>query len=847
MDLCPRVALPGPAKWLSQSAVERRHNQQIGGNGNILRAVDSNLQKIERLLDEALQRLPEERAAFLDAACGGNESVRREVEALLAADAAAGVFLTAHPRADPPAGNLDSSGTSLEGPGTVIGRYKLLEQIGEGGFGVVYMAEQLEPVKRRVALKIIKPGMDSRQVIGRFEAERQALALMDHPNIARIYDAGMVGINAGFPAGALATRDPETRAGWKTSAAGRPYFVMELVRGIPITKFCEEQQLDLEARLKLFIQVCSAVQHAHQKGVIHRDLKPSNILVGWHGEEPVPKVIDFGIAKAIEQPLTDQTVFTQFQQFLGTPAYMSPEQASLSGLDVDTRSDIYSLGVLLYELLTGAPPFDTKELLSAGLDEMRRIIQEKAPARPSTRLRKTSLATAHPPLATRYSSLSTDLDWIVMKALEKDRARRYETANGLAADVRRYLKQEPVTAVAPTLLYQLRKFYGRNRAFVRWTCAFVVLLLLTALFSSWQAVRAQRAKSLAARDAATAENVSEFLWKGLLKQMSPWAGGSQQLPLRQALDVAAGQVDDRLGDQPLAEASVRLVVGKAYRDLSEPRLAETNLTRAVALRRAHLGALNARTAEALFELAVLRGFQGRPSEAERLFEEVVRIRSRVLGESHEDTLVAAANLVFSRWQRLEPVVAKRELEQMLARLKQHLRPGTDIIRSTRFMLGTTDLALGQLDEAYILFTQATEDAVTRDGPDSATALRGQTLLATTLGRQGRRAEAEALFREVIAKATRIYGAGHVLTRDVRLGFLQSVLLPQKRFPEAAQLCREVLAAEHAQLGTVRPTTRSAVERTVAAWQALGGGPGFENFRTQVANHLGDLQSGESDG
>ena len=341
--------------------------------------------------------------------------------------------------------------------------------------------------------------------------------------------------------------------------------------------------------------------------------------------------------------------------------------------------------------------------------------------------------------------------------------------------------------------------------------------------------------------------MSEFLWKGLLKQMSPWAGGSQQLPLRQALDVAAGQVDDRLGDQPLAEASVRLVVGKAYRDLSEPRLAETNLTRAVALRRAHLGALNARTAEALFELAVLRGFQGRPSEAERLFEEVVRIRSRVLGESHEDTLVAAANLVFSRWQRLEPVVAKRELEQMLARLKQHLRPGTDIIRSTRFMLGTTDLALGQLDEAYILFTQATEDAVTRDGPDSATALRGQTLLATTLGRQGRGAEAEALFREVIVKATRIYGAGHVFTLDARLGFLKSVLLPQGRFREAAQLCRAVLAAERAQLGTIRPTTRSAVERTIAAWQAGGGGPGFEEFKAQVATCLMEPKSAGGDG
>ena len=324
-----------------------------------------------------------------------------------------------------------------EGPGTVIDRYKLLEKRGEGGFGAVYVAEQREPVKRRVALKVIKLGMDTKQVVARFEAERQALALMDHPNIAKVLDGGATG-------------------------TGRPYFVMELVRGIPITKYCDEINLASGERLKLFIQVCHAIQHAHQKGIIHRDVKPSNVLITLHDGVPVPKVIDFGIAKATQGELTDNTVYTQFQQFIGTPAYMSPEQAEMSGLDIDTRSDIYALGVMLYELLVGKTPFDAKDLMASGLDEMRRTIREKEPVRPSTRLsqelvaadvrRLKSSKTGDPESEEeiRASSrrllrikdlitiLRGDLDWIVMKCLEKDRTRRFETANGLAADIKRH-------------------------------------------------------------------------------------------------------------------------------------------------------------------------------------------------------------------------------------------------------------------------------------------------------------------------------------------------------------------------------------------------------------------------
>jgi serine/threonine protein kinase len=374
--------------------------------------------------------------------------------------------------------------------GDRIGPYKLLEQIGEGGYGVVYMAEQVEPIRRRVALKVIKLGMDTRQVVGRFEAERQALALMDHPHIAKVLDAG-------------------------ATEQGQPYFVMELVRGGRITDYCDQKKLDTKARLNLFMQVCQAVQHAHQKGIIHRDLKPSNILVTLHDGVPVPKVIDFGIAKATAQPLTDKTVFTSFQQFIGTPAYMSPEQAEMSGLDIDTRSDIYSLGVLLYELLTGRPPFETESLLRAGLDEMRREIRAKEPPRPSTRLSTMSqedLAKvaqrrqAAPP--TLLNLLRGDLDWIVMKCLEKDRTRRYETANGLALDLQRHLGNEPIVARPTSNFYRLQKLVQRNRLAVAATVVVSLTLIAGICVSSWQAVRARKAEHLAQSQRQVAEDAA---------------------------------------------------------------------------------------------------------------------------------------------------------------------------------------------------------------------------------------------------------------------------------------------------------------------------------------------------
>ncbi len=420
---------------------------------------------------DALTRPPDEWGAFLDASCETDSVLRARVDQLLSAHVAMASIPDSETNVS--INGIDESAT--ENVGSLIGSYRLLERIGEGGFGVVYMAEQVAPVRRKVALKIIKPGMDTRQVVARFEAERQALALMDHPNIARVFDGGM-------------------------TATGRPFFVMELVRGIPITEFCDQNALSIRERFELFVLVCNAVQHAHQKGIIHRDLKPNNVMVTLFDDRRVVKVIDFGIAKAVGQQLTEKTLFTNFTQFIGTPPYMSPEQAQMSGLDIDTRSDIYSLGVLLYELLTGTTPFDKQRLRTVAFDEIRRIIREEDPPKPSTRLSALG-ETATTVSAQRGSDrgqlrevFRRELDWVVMKCLEKDRNRRYETANGLAMDVLRYLKNEPVSACPPSTIYRIRSFVRRHRASLTTAGLVVAIAMVGGATTLWQAFRATSAR-----------------------------------------------------------------------------------------------------------------------------------------------------------------------------------------------------------------------------------------------------------------------------------------------------------------------------------------------------------------
>jgi serine/threonine protein kinase len=606
----------------------------------------------------------EEQAAYLELVCGGDDPLRHQIEALLRAHAANPSFL------EGPALTVGRLAEALhcttsasesvpdhvaDVAGPLVGPYKLIEEIGEGGMGTVYMAQQIEPVKRLVALKVIKPGMDSRSVIARFEAERQALALMDHPNIAHVFDAG-------------------------TTLSGRPYFVMELVKGVPLTKYCDDRRLPLEERLQLFIPVCQAIQHTHQKGVIHRDTKASNVLVARFDSEPVPKVIDFGVAKAAAQQLTEKTLVTGFGAVAGTLEYMSPEQAEFDQLDIDTRSDIYSLGVLLYELLTGTTPLDRKQMQEAAMLEMLRVVREVEPPKPSTRLstmEDAAVIAANRGLEPKKLNgvMRGELDWIVMKALEKDRKRRYETASGLADDARRYLGGEPVLAGPPSSWYRLRKLAWRNRAAVATAAAVAAALLAGATTASWHALSAREAERAAlvalnekeqaqsdeARQRAIATSneqtalereaetkaVLDFVENKILAAARPEAldgGLNHSVSLRKAVEAALPFVAQSFAGQPLIEARLRLTLGKSFHYLGEYAIASEQYQAARAIYEKYRGPDHPVTLTAMDDLASSYLGLGRYADAEKLLETTLALRKTRLGPDHPDTLITMNNL-----------------------------------------------------------------------------------------------------------------------------------------------------------------------------------------------------------
>jgi serine/threonine protein kinase len=760
----------------------------------------------ESIFAEALEKqVPEERAAFLSDVCKGDATLRARVENLLKSHEQAGSFLRKPlaPTVDEPPGS--PADALSEKPGTVIGPYKLMEQIGEGGFGLVFVAEQLHPVRRKVALKVIKPGMDTRDVIARFEAERQALALMDHTNIARVFDAG-------------------------TTGSGRPYFVMELVKGISIIEYCDQQQLTAGNRLKLFLSVCQAVQHAHSKGIIHRDLKPSNILVAPHDGVPVVKVIDFGVAKAVGQQLTEKTIYTRFTQMIGTPLYMSPEQAEINALDVDIRSDVYSLGVLLCELLTGATPFDRKRFATAAYDEIRRIIREEDPPRPSTRLSMlgetlTAVSASRKTEAAKLSAfVKGDLDWIVMKALEKDRSRRYETASEFAADVQRFLSEEPVEARPPSTWYRFSKLARRHKVALT-TASLVGLALLIGLAGSiWLAVRAHRAegeantarleaenqrtvatataeaaradrdRALDAEKHASAEKASaeaslRFLLAEVLEQADPFHEPNRELRVRALLDRAADRLEGNPGMPPLVEAAIRETLGRIYWGLGELEKAERHLVEAYTLERRHAGEDNPNTLNAAFHLARLYWLQSDFDKAEPLFLRVLDGRRRLFGDEHAETLRAMEGLASLYVFRSEPDRARPLFARALhASQKARGERDPDTLKLMRG-LGDTYTHLGRYADAEPLLLKAREGHSALLGDKHPDTLQARSMLGILYLHMGRLAEAGRNLGEVYRMRRLVLGELNPMTATSQ-GHLACIYLAQGRRADAEPLLRE---------------------------------------------------------